>query len=231
MRFHVNPTCRCVYELYFSLLSDDADFTYDMYTTSAGIAVGITMGLVAVDMNGKNKASREEVFPIALADKGIIFKCQDGEASVPKDKERILEQIGKEAGQLNATVHGVVAASVLEQVLKSDKDKEQYWQAVKEGNVRRLRIDLSAREEADTEANCTRAVEALGTKCDSLELTSGRLTELPGASHPLALSLNPSLRILHQSTDSFLKKLLPVCVHFTIFITDFNGCRTGYTRI
>ena len=88
-----SPAGRCVYELYFSLLLGDTDFTYDMYTILDWqdqdsdsdsdsevhrIAVGITSGLAAVDMNSVMKGDREERFPSALCDIGISFKCEHG---------------------------------------------------------------------------------------------------------------------------------------------------------
>ena len=75
-----------VYELYSSLLSAK-QYTYDLYTVfededgGTTVAVGITHGLAAVDGVGEAKGKRESTFPVELLDKGIAFKCEDGEAS------------------------------------------------------------------------------------------------------------------------------------------------------
>ena len=76
-----------VYELYSSLLSAKKQYTYDLYTVfeaedgATTVAVGITHGLAAVDAGGEAKGERESAFPVELLDKGIAFKCKDGEAS------------------------------------------------------------------------------------------------------------------------------------------------------
>ena len=84
---HVLLSVCSVYELYSSLLSAKKQYTYDLYTVfededgGTTVAVGITHGLAAVDSVGKAKGERESTFPVELLDKGIAFKCEDGEAS------------------------------------------------------------------------------------------------------------------------------------------------------
>ena len=80
---HVLLSVCSVYELYSSLLSAKKQYTYDLYTVfedeDGGTAVAV--GLAAVDSVGKAKGKRESTFPVELLDKGIAFKCEDGEAS------------------------------------------------------------------------------------------------------------------------------------------------------
>ena len=196
-----SPAGRCVYELYFSLLLGDTDFTYDMYTILDWQAVGITSGLAAVDMNSVKKGEREKRFPSALCDIGISFKCEHGEASMPEDRERIIFEIGTDKELLDGTVHSVVAASVLEQVLKKGvvEECERYLEAL--GKARRLRVDLS-NSQADTEANGIAIVEALGENCEVLELKMQKVTMLSTGLSPQSpiMQLNPTtLTLQHLS--------------------------------
>ena len=138
---------QCVYELYVSLLSSDANYVYDMYTAllppiaksrtgkdllqpepdpmPAWFAVGILTGLAAVDKDIEAKISREEKFPMELLLKGMDFECKQGEASIATDKQRILIEIGdvSKQQQLDIKVHGRVALGAL-------------WRAMKQGGAR-----------------------------------------------------------------------------------------------
>jgi hypothetical protein len=152
-------------------------YTYDLYTAQLDAAVGITHGLAAVDAMGKAKGKREQVFPLNLLDKGIAFKCQDGEASVQADETRIFTEIGGDKELLDNTVHGVVAAAVLELVLKKGYKYDDYLQAVSNGNVQRLRVDLSF-SVADMQESGHSVCEAIGESCKVLELTCRKMVEL-----------------------------------------------------
>ena len=132
-----------VFELYYSLTSSKQGYTYDIYTEKVEQkgAVGITHGLAAVDKNLVAKGDREQFFPIKLADLGVSFRCVDGEASVPADKERILGEIGADVQLLDELVHAVVAQAALERVLKEGGDRQaRYLKAIRRG--KQLRLDL-----------------------------------------------------------------------------------------
>ena len=81
-------------------------------------AVGITQGRAECDNNQwVHKSVREAAFPLSLLELGVSFTCQEGQASIEADKDRILATIGDGAVELNDVVHGCVAASALTQAL------------------------------------------------------------------------------------------------------------------
>lgn len=80
--------------------------------------MGLTQGTVAhEDYTGKH--AREAHFPLAPLAQGVSFRCKEGETSWPADKQMILRAIGDDADQLDAMVHGRVAASALMRVLEA----------------------------------------------------------------------------------------------------------------
>ena len=122
-------------------------YTYDLYTAlehmvkdtwgtswrcGKQFSVGITQGLVAADRGDAScKAEREKHFPIQLIHRGITFHCEDGQASVQADKEKIIAEISADATLLNDTIHGVVAAAALERVLKEGSSRlHEFLEAV-----------------------------------------------------------------------------------------------------
>jgi len=168
-----------------------SEYTYDIYTAlehkSRGeqlLAVGITQGLAAVDYySAFNKTAREEHFPIELIQRGISFRCENGNASVESDKHKIMAEIGADATLLNDTVHGVVAAAALERVLKENSDsRHEFLEAVKSSPPRELRVDLTD-SAGDMQENVTAVIEALAangaSKCEMLMLYSAVATEIP----------------------------------------------------
>lgn len=106
-------------------------------------AVGITTGSVVVDVQGKyasehstdSKAAREKFFPNKLLDLGVGFRCQEGQASVEQDKDKILNEISEDTSFLDNAVHGVVAASAINRVLTEPRGKraENFIQSIKRG--------------------------------------------------------------------------------------------------
>merc|ERR1740117_1351564 len=182
----------CVYELFQSLTRMSSEYTYDIYTALEHtalrgkqlLAVGITHGLAAVDGGyAFNKTVREQHFPIDLIQRGVTFSCENGNASVESDKDKIMAEIGADVTLLNDTVHGVVAAAALERVLKENSDsRHEFLEAVKRSPPRELRVDL--RDSAgDTQQNVTAVIEALSangaSKCEVLRLLSKVATEIP----------------------------------------------------
>lgn len=147
--------------------------------------MGILPGLGAVDMDGKHKYKRERRFPMSALDRGITFSFDEATASYKEDEERIRTEIGSEAGVLQSTVRGVVAGAALQLVLKKGKkNRDQYLRAVREGNVRRLRVDLSGHAVGDTVENVDAILAAFtgdspGRRCEVLELKSYKLVALP----------------------------------------------------
>ena len=125
--------CYAVYELFQSLTRMSSEYTYDIYTalehtnkSGKQLAVGITHGFAAVDYgDAQYKTMRESHFPIHLIERGITFRCQNGNASVESDKHKITAEIGADATLLNDTVHGVVAVAALERVLK--ENNMSFW--------------------------------------------------------------------------------------------------------
>ena len=73
------------------------------------------------------KSWREKYFPLALTDRGISFKCQEGNAFVDDDKLKILAEVGDKATTLNQMIHGVVGIGALERVLKSNSKRRHHY--------------------------------------------------------------------------------------------------------
>lgn len=158
---------QCVFEIDTSLTGCAVEYTWDIYTalldTAFAAAVGIVTGLAAVDNGTGEKAEREKCFPEELLRLGMSFECADGEASVPKDKDRIMRAIGgaEEQRQLNCTVHGRVAAASLVKALEQGGDlAERSMQAFEAGRLVQLQMNLK-NSAADTVQNMQRLVAAL----------------------------------------------------------------------
>ena len=134
-------------------------------------AVGIADGLAAVDRVAFHKGEREQHFPLDRLDKGLQFKCMEGQASVTADADRIKGEIGDGGDKLDRTVHAVVAASALRRALEEGGNRRRdYMEAVRQGALRQLRIDLRD-STADTEEVADELVEALScSSAGSLEV-------------------------------------------------------------
>jgi len=142
--------------------------------------VGITDGLAALDMDAEDKGDRESYFPLSLLDTAIEFQCMEGKASVEEDAIRIKAEIGDNNSVLDATVHGVMAASALKQVLEEGGERrERYLEAVRAGHVRKLQLNLQG-SEADTEQSVAAVVDALDAESlRELGMSTKTSTSLP----------------------------------------------------
>ena len=173
-----------VYELYYSLVltQESKDKTYDVYTAlKNGSAVGITCGLAAVDSGAEGKSKREARFPLKVTDKGVSFRCVEGKASVQKDRERIIKEIGSDTQLLDETLHGVIVGAVLDAALKGTNEKQKllYLEALKNSPQQCFQLELHS--SADTQANVSAVIDALTGKatCETLQLRSELATFIP----------------------------------------------------
>lgn len=192
-----------VYELHSSLVGSDTSYTYDMYTAlehhDTYKAVGITDGLAAVDFNAKKKDAREKHFPMALlSEHGLHVKCREGEASVKEDKVRILVAIGGAADQLDATVHGRVAAAGLRRALeKGGEEAARFLLAVQTGFLRKLEVDFDG---------CVVDEEAIGgvwqALCADQDGTAGTL-------QALALTGSQTMKRIPEGPTPLLDRVPP----------------------
>ena len=184
-----------MYELFQSLTNEAAcDKVYDMYTAVGHTAVGLVDGLAAIDFASVNKYLREQHFPLVLLDKGIEFKCKDGEASVPADQKRISDAIDEDDTLLDDKVHGKVAAAALKGVLVADdiERRSKYLEAVRVGHVRKLHLDLKD-STADTEVVVAEVLAALDADyMEELQLCSEALKNAE-RSVPVSIALLPNL--------------------------------------
>ena len=187
-----------VYELYLSVVETREGYTYDLYTTFKHIgwdgeeklAVGICQGHVSIDGGSVEwKNNREAFFPLERIDKGVSFKCEEGEASVEADKVKIFDEIGQQTTVLDDRIHAVVAAGVLERVLKeNDERRHQYLKAASKStawSARQAQLEFNLEDtDGDTQANVTALIHALGasdgaSKFKRLNLKTEYATELP----------------------------------------------------
>ena len=165
-----------MYELYQSLVSSGDTYTYDMYTAVEEhtyinsdyeevrrVVVGITDGVTAYDGGDDLKKGREDHFPVALLEAGVGFKCREGEASQPEDKEKIVSSIGDEHEELDNLVHGVMARAGLIKALAAGGERfDHFVQGLAKGKLRKLFVDCKdVPAEQDTEENMRRIVQAV----------------------------------------------------------------------
>ena len=66
---------------------------------------------------------REKKLFNELFDKGISFKCADGQTSMPADKVRIIGDIGDKSDELENLVHAHLAAAGLRSALEVGGDR------------------------------------------------------------------------------------------------------------
>ena len=175
-----------VYELYSSLLEADADYTYDIATAhphcwkdSDGwgwfdvlccctcrcekrAAVTLTTsGTAAVDWNASQKQAREQHFPVELLQKGVVFECQEGNASMAADKSMILGLIGDGHERLDQTVHRIVAVAGLRAALEAGGTlRDEFLAAIRVGHLRKLSLSMIG-SDADSEDTLRAVVAAL----------------------------------------------------------------------
>lgn len=246
----------CVFELWSSLVNPDlvgkeGGYTYDMYTAERHVflpdvyrplmrdAVGLTDGLAQNDSGlitrstlTSYKTHREANFPLSVLDKAIVFKCEDGDASMPRDKVRIMAEIDRrgQASALNNTVHGFVAASSLRRAITSGDGAhlERYLAAIRMGQVKKLQLHCGTRSgwhwrTRFTQSVIARVVDAL----DPEYLEELSLTNMPLAVNTLPDSLGrlTKMRSLTLSGSKGLVKLPETTKNLTKLVTvDLYGC-------
>ena len=127
------------------------------------MVVGIADGFTAYDNSDHAKKRREEHFPVALLEAGVGFKCREGEASQPEDKEKILSSIGDKHEELDNLVHGVMAQAGLIKALAAGGERfDRFVQGLAEGKLRKLWVDCQdVPAEQHTEENMRRIVQAV----------------------------------------------------------------------
>ena len=180
------------------------------------LAVGIiTKGLAAVDIDLHDKTSREIHFPLALLKGAIDFKCSDGQASFAADRTRILKRIEKDfdekTGQngfnmLDTRVQGIMAAAGLNRVVgEAEAVWRQFLDAVCEGNLHHLQLDLTGVDEA-CEQKLEQVVHALD-RSELVELNITNVTTVGSWADNLASSRFTRLRRLDLRHCTGLKSL------------------------
>ena len=103
-------------------------------------------------------------FPLALLDAGISFTCEDGQASVAMDKDRILDEIGASSETVDRVVHGIVAAAAMNRIMKfgTEAQRKAYLEALRLGSVRDFTLSLhDDAAAADTTENVGDVLTAL----------------------------------------------------------------------
>ena len=197
-----------MFELYSSLVRSDDDrvYTYDLYTAAPHewvnyngsekeqrSAVGIVDGLAAVDADAEDKGLREKFFPMELLSEGLDVKCRDGKASMEADRVRILGAIGKGAQQLDATIHGRVAAAGLRRALEEGSEQaERFLEAVQKGRLPKFVLDMEG-SDADNESTMHHMCGAL---CMDTEGTAQTLVSL-------TLTRSEGLTALHEGNKIY----------------------------
>ena len=191
----------CDYEIYVSLTIKEEErdevarahgrYTYDVYTAPKPKplyrdAVGLVDGIAPADsgrsgphIETTTKYFREKEFPVALIDKGMRARVQEGQASVDADKQHILNAIigGRELNatvpaehprfeEINATLNGRVAADAMTAAIEAGgATLERALEALKAGRATIFCMYLQDCKEATAEV-MARVVAALP---DSLE--------------------------------------------------------------
>jgi hypothetical protein len=145
--------------------------TYEIYKngdweTASRVVVGITDGKTAQDgSNPVIQGRRQAHFPLALLESAAKFKCLEGEASQPKDKENIVGAIGEQHEELDNLVHGVMVKEGLGKALAAygpGERLEPFLQGLAKGKVRELNLDFrSVPAEWQTEQVMRSIVEAV----------------------------------------------------------------------
>jgi len=154
----------CCYEEHVSLeksfdKTDTSEYTLDVYTVledDQDCAVGITDGLCAADGGRANgKSLREAAFPLRVAQAVLDIDLAKANASQEIDKTRILNAIAAsddldapppeehpEYDELNQRLRGRFVAGVLETLMKSGENMEEYGAAMKFSQLRSFNVSL-----------------------------------------------------------------------------------------
>ena len=117
------------------------------------MVVGITDGVTAHDGIASYQADRQAHFPLPLLESAVRFKCLEGEASQPKDKDNILSAIGEQHEELDNLVHGVMVKEGLGKALAAygpGERLEPFLQGLAKGKVRELSLDFRAYRQSGT---------------------------------------------------------------------------------
>ena len=237
-------------------------YTYDMYTAVprhtyenydykevSRVVVGITDGVAAYDGVDTFQGYRQAHFPLPLLESAVKFKCLEGEASQPEDKESILSAIGQQHQELDNLVHGVMVKEGLGKALAAygpGERLEPFLQGLAKGKVRELALDFrSVPAEWHTEELMRAIVEAVDPETiETLRLVDSKaagdwLAPLVGRKFEMLRELNLSdcegLQSLPEGVFDKLDKLetlylagclaaksLPQSVKQAL---EANGCR------
>lgn len=162
----------------------DTARSFDVYTAREdGSSVGICSGQAAVDRSDTEASERQREFPLNLLALGVEFKVEDGQSSIPEDKERILKGIGSNAKQLERKVHGIMIGVLVAPALDGG-ELDRFIPLMKE-DCTELDLNLLGNN-GDTTKGVAQVIEALDV-CKSFRLVSsidrlpsciGKLTQL-----------------------------------------------------
>lgn len=186
-------------------------------------AVGLTDGLAAADTDAGGKLDRELQFPLELLESGLSCECARGEASFAKDKANILAAIGYRTAEMDAVVHGLLAAAALRRALEEGGARAvRYLRCVRDGGARKLQLWL-LHSRVDNAATVQAVLDALDARRTRELALSTKLAALPERLGELGGLLSLSLRGCHallsvpQSVADNLARLLAL---------DLHGCKS-----
>jgi len=154
----------CCYEIWVSLESErDYPYRYDMYTVSGSKAVGISDGFCedsGIDriMSLGDKARRERNFPFKLCRRAMEIKLEQGKASDPVDRKRILNSIigqtnwkkltsdppdeHREYDKLNCSLNGRIASAAWRSAVEAGEDMAPYIDALSKCKLPKLEVSF-----------------------------------------------------------------------------------------
>jgi len=197
-------------------------------------AVGITEGLVAADSipvwgpKPGLKAKREEAFPLDLVRRAFTISVQDGKATRPVDRRRILNYIAGRRGReleldaletcrhydkTNACLHGRFTMAVWRRLLETGEPLYDHGQRILASEARKLSLSLAGC------AACTD--EGLLMLAESLPSTLEELTVTLGSNGACGVTMPGGRPLL----DHTLRRMDLTSLR----ILDLNGCRFGGT--
>ena len=136
-----------MYELWRSLVTGQHSYKNNNKEMVSRVVVGITDGVTAHDGIAPFQQYRQAHFPLALLESAVKFKCLEGEASQPKDKDNNLSAIGEQHKELDNLVHGVMVKEGLGKALAAygpGERLEPFLQGLTKGKVRELNLDFSS---------------------------------------------------------------------------------------
>ena len=164
----------CCYEIYVSLDEMRGRLKYEAYTAhehtlnkpnEERLAAGFTDGLAEgdIDPSGnpstKSKSRREQHFPIELATHSFGTELQKAEASMPEDRNRILNTISGRAPAellepapaahaaydgLNAKLRGRFGAATLVALLKAGESIDVCLELIKNSRINKLVLNFES---------------------------------------------------------------------------------------